>query len=144
MLLKYLEQHKLPMVVEINAGKARSKQQNRLAWRWFTDIAEQLGESPEYWRGYCKLVFGVPIRRRESVAFQEAYDRDIKPLPYEFKIRLMMEPHSYPVTSDFKVTDMTEYLNEIQKHFAEQGVILTDPDSLKDQAMDAELKERFG
>lgn len=144
MLLKYLEQHKLPMFVEINAGKARSKQQNRLAWRWFTDIAAQTDEGPEYWRGYCKLHFGVPIRRRESEAFRQAYDTDIRPLPYEFKIKLMMEPHSYPVTSDFKVKDMTEYLNEIQRHFAAQGIILTDPDSLKDQALDAELTERFG
>jgi hypothetical protein len=144
MLLKYLEGHKLPMVIEINAGKARSKQQNRLAWRWFMDIAEQTDENAEYWRGYCKLHFGVPIRRRESAAFREAYDRDIRPLPYEFKIKLMMEPHSYPVTSDFKVKDMTEYLNEIQRHFAEQGIILTDPDALKWQQADQDLQERTG
>lgn len=144
MLLKYIEQHKLPMFVEINAGKARSKQQNRLAWRWFTDITEQLGENPEYWRGYCKLHFGVPIRRRESEAFRQVYDEHIKPFPYELKIKLMCEPISIPVTSDFKVSEMTEYLNEIQKHFAEQGVVLTDPDSLKDQAIDRELQERYG
>lgn len=144
MLLKFIEGQKLPMVVEVNAGKARSKQQNRLAWRWFTDIADQLGENPEYWRGYCKLHFGVAIRRRESEIFDKAYERDIKPLPYEFKMALMCEPHSYPITSDFTVKQMTEYLNEIQKHFAEKGVVLTDPDALKWQAMDQELQERAG
>lgn len=144
MLLAYLQQHDLPMVVEISAGKVRSKDQNRMLHRWLTDISEQLGDSHEYWRGYAKLHFGVPIRRRTSAIFRAAYDRDIKPLPYAMKLKLFTAPFDMPVTRDFKVSEMTEFLDEVHRHFSERGVILTDPEALKLAAMDRDMKARAG
>lgn len=144
MLLKYLEGHPLPMVVEINSGKVRSKDQNKLLHRWLTEISEQMGDSHEYWRGYCKLHFGVPIRRRTSAIFRAAYDRDIKYLPYEMKLKLFTVPFDMPVTRDFKVKEMTEYLNEVHKFFSGKGVVLTDPEAMRLAAMDRDMKERTG
>ena len=130
MLIRLIEgQKRLPFTVNIIAGKHRSIEQNRLQRKWVAEIAEQIpGESAEYWRGYCKLRFGVPIMRRDSEAFRERYDKIIKPLPYEDKIAAMMEPLDLPVTRIMKTKQKTEYLDEVFRHFTEQGVILTIPD----------------
>lgn len=130
MLITFIEQHKLPMTVEITAGKLRTTRSNRLQRQWMNDISSQLGESAEYWRGFCKLTIGVPIRKAGSEAFAEAYDRDIRPLPYELKLRLMMAPIDFPVTREFRSNQMTEYLDSIQREFGGRGLILTDPDPL--------------
>ena len=130
MLIRLIEgQKKFPFTVNISSGKHRSIEQNRLQRKWVAEIAEQMpGESAEYWRGYCKLRFGVPIMRRDSEAFRERYDAIIRPLPYEHKIAAMMEPLDLPVTRIMKTKQKTEYLDEVFRHFTEQGVILTIPD----------------
>lgn len=128
MLHRFLDERTLPITVEISDGKRRTPKSNRLQMQWCHDIAEQLGDTPEYWRGYCKLHYGVGIRKAGSVDFAEAYDRDIRPLPYELKLKLMMQPHDFPITRDFRAKEMKQYLDEIQRAFAERGVELTDPD----------------
>lgn len=129
MLIRLLTGHKLPFTANIATGKHRSIEQNRLQRKWVAEIAEQVpGESAEYWRGYCKLRFGVPIMRRDNEAFCVKYDAIIKPMPYEHKIAAMMEPLDLPVTRIMTTKQKTEYLDEIFRHFAEQGVILTTPD----------------
>lgn len=131
MLITFIEQHKLPMTVEITAGKHRTTKANRLQRQWLNDIAGQLGESAEYWRGFCKLTMGVPIRITSSEVFAESYKRDIRPLPYELKLRLMMVPLDFPITREFTSAQMTEYLDTIQREFSQRGVLLTDPEALK-------------
>jgi hypothetical protein len=115
--------------VEITTGRRRSSEQNRLQRLWLNEAAEQLGDvTAEELRGYCKLVFGVPILRAENEAFAERYDAVVKPLNYEQKVALMMEPLDMPITRLMNASQKTRYLDQIAKHFAEQGVVLTDPD----------------
>lgn len=129
MLIKLIEGYKLPFTASLAIGKHRTTSQNRLQRKWMTEIAEQMpDEKIEYWRGYCKLRFGVPILRAENDEFREKYDSVVKPLSYEQKIAIMSEPLDMPVTRLMTTKQKTAYLDEIFRHFSEQGVILTIPD----------------
>ena len=130
-LIKLIQAQKLPFTVEITKGKRRSTDQNRLQRMWLNEIAEQMGDrTPEEVRGYCKLVLGVPILRAENEGFCERYDAVVKPLPYEQKLAIMMEPLDLPVTRLMTTDQHTRYLDAIWKHWSDQGVILTDPERI--------------
>ena len=132
MAIRFIERQKLPLSLDIQHERHRTTQQNRLQRQWMNDIAGQTqGHHAEYWRGYCKLHFGVPIMRAESEDFAAIYDEVIRPLEYEHKIKLMCVPIDLPVTRDMNSRQMTAYLNDVQQHFAEQGIVLTDPEAMK-------------
>lgn len=126
-----------PWQVTIEPYKAdRSASQNRLAFRWYSEIAQQSPQdTADGWRAVSKLTLGVPILRIENDDFRDQYDRMIKPLSYEDKLELMGAPIDFPVTSLMKVKQFTMYLDAMQRHFAEQGVILTAGDELFNEAM---------
>ena len=128
LLFRFIEGRKLPITVSISDGGRRSTKQNRLNRLWMNEIAEQMdGWSPEYARAYCKLTIGVPILRAENEVFCERYDAVVKPMPYETKMDLMMEPLDFPVTRLMTVRQQTKYLDGVHQHFSEKGLILTDP-----------------
>ena len=131
MLIKFIENHELPMTATITAGKHRTTLQNSLQRRWLSEIAYQMVgtfESAEHVRGYCKLHIGVPIMREENEAFRLTYDKRIKPLAYEAKIDLMMVPISIPITSIMTTKQKTKYLDAVYRYFSAKGVILTNPE----------------
>jgi Fe-S cluster assembly scaffold protein SufB len=118
---------KLPLTVEWTLGRDRSLEQNRLQFMWVREAAEQLGDrTPEEMRSDWKLRHGVPIMREDSPDFRDTYDRLIKPLTYEQKLKAM---HLIEVTSLMKVRQMVRYLDAIDRECAEQGIVLTQPDS---------------
>jgi hypothetical protein len=130
-LAAMLRFRKLPITVTWTQGAPRSHAQNRLAQRWFTDIATQLGDQThEDVRAECKMRFGVPILRAENEAFRLSYDRVIKPLPYEEKLEAI-KAFDLPVTRLMTVKQMTDFMDAMQKHWSIQGVRLTDPEALK-------------
>jgi len=130
-LANMLRGRKLPITVTWTQGVPRSTAQNRLAQRWFTDIATQLGDQThEDVRAECKLRFGVPILRAENEAFRISYDRVIKALPYEQKLDAI-KAFDMPVTRLMTVKQMTAFMDEMQRHWTAQGVRLTDPEALK-------------
>jgi hypothetical protein len=132
LLLRFIEGRKLPFTVTLTDGKHRTTHQNRLQRQWMVEIAAQLGDrTPEDVRGYCKLHFGVGILREENDAFRARYDEVIRPLPYEAKLKLMMEPISIPITSIMTTRQKTAYLDAVHRAFSEQGIVLTNPDDLK-------------
>lgn len=122
----------MPFTVAIKAGKHRTNNQNSLQRKWMQEASDQLqDESAEQKRGYCKLHFGVPILRNSDDSFCAEYDQVIKPLPYEQKLRLMMVPFDFRVTSLMSTKQKTQYLDEVAAHFQSQGVQLTHPDDRK-------------
>lgn len=130
-LASMLRGRKLPITVTWTQGAPRSTAQNRLAQRWFTDIATQLGDQThEDVRAECKLRFGVPILRAENEAFRLSYDRVLKALPYEEKLAAI-KAFDLPVTRLMNVKQMTAFMDEMQRHWSVQGVRLTDPEALK-------------
>lgn len=129
--IRFIEGHKLPMTIGIEAIGKRSARQNRLNRQWMLDIAGQLeGWSAEYTRGYCKLHFGIPILRADDEEFCREYDALVRPLPYEHKLKLMMVPFDFGVTRRMTTKQQTAYLDAVHRHFSEQGVALTDPGDL--------------
>jgi hypothetical protein len=128
MLIKLLKEQVGPYTVTITRGKRRSSPQNRLSRLWANEVAEQLGDrTAEDVRGEMKLTHGVPILRAENEAFCEAYDRVVKPLPYETKLALMKEPLDFPITRLMNTDQQHRYLNAVYQYFTEKGVVLTVP-----------------
>lgn len=126
-LLKvYLDQRKRPFTVEIEDGRDRSAEQNRLSHKWYKEIADQSGEDVEDVRARCKLEIGVPILREASEPFRKTYDRLIRPLAYEDKLALIRDT-DMPVTRLMKVAQMTSYMDLVFKRHAEFGIALTIP-----------------
>jgi hypothetical protein len=131
MLIRFIEAQKLPMTVNIEIGRQRSKAQNRLQRKWMKEIADQLGDqTPEEVRGFCKLTIGVPILRMENEKFREAYDRRVRPMPYEQKMAFMMEPFDLAVTRIMTTKQKTAYLDGVHRYFSERGIVLTNPGDL--------------
>ena len=123
-----LRNRKLPLTVEITAGATKTNSQNRLQRQWCNDAAQQLGDrTAEDVRAYSKLHFGVPILRAESEAYAAAYDRLIRPLPYETKLAYMAVPFDFAVTRAMTSRQLSAYLDAMSQHWSGQGVTLTDP-----------------
>ena len=130
-LIRFLEAQPLPLTVTVAKCGKRTLKQNKLQRLWMNEIAEQLGDqTPEEVRGYCKLTIGVPILRAENDAFRERYDIIIRPLPYEQKLYLMMEPFDFAITRLMNTKQFTAYLDGVHRHFSERGIALTDPGDL--------------
>ena len=113
-------------------GKDRSMEQNRMVWQWFRDAAKQtnVGMTSHDFRSYAKLHLGVPILRRDSERYKEKYDRVVKPMDYEFKRELMLEPFSFPVSSAFNKKQMVEWLDAVRFWLESEGFVLTNTDEM--------------
>lgn len=105
----------------VSKSATRSKAQNRLAFRWYKQIEEELFLEIGEAHSLCKLTVGIPILRRDNETFREWYDRAVKPLSWDQKLH---DIEFVDVTSKFGVKQMTVYLETMQRKFAEQGVIL--------------------
>lgn len=123
-LLEDIRAHSLPFRAEVHAGEDRSLAQNRLAFKWYGEIAKRRHMSPDEAHRRCKLRYGVPILCRDSEAFCETYERVLAPLPDELKIKAM---EIIEVTRLFTVPQMGEYLDTVYREQAMAGVKLTDP-----------------
>ena len=125
--IRALQETGWPCSVKIEKGKKRSAEQNRLQWLWMQEAEKQGDQTAEEYRGYCKLHYGVPILRAENEEFRDAYDRIVRPLPYEQKLELMMAPLDFPVTRLMNTDQKTRYLNLVHQHFTGLGFRLTEP-----------------
>lgn len=118
--------------ITIKEGKARTNPQNNTSFMWYLEAARHFGDrTATDERAYCKLHFGVPIRRETDEEFREKYDRIIKPHPYEDKLEMMVDPIDFPVTRDFKEKEMQRYLDSVRQHYTQQGITLTLPEDKK-------------
>ncbi len=130
-LIRFLEDQPLPLTVSLSKGGKRSLKQNGLQMKWLGEIAAQLGDqTAEEIRGFCKLTIGVPIMRAESPSFREQYDAIIRPLPYEHKLAMMMEPFDFKVTRLMDTKQFTTYLDGVHRYWSSKGIALTDPGDL--------------
>lgn len=123
--------------VKVSIGLASEKRralQNRLAFHWYYEAAQQGDNDKAYYRAYCKLHHGVAIAKEDDV-FAEQYDKIIKPLAYEDKLKAMVEPFELPVTSRFSIKQMNTYLNNVQQDLSAQGLTLTTSEDLYYKAM---------
>lgn len=117
------QQHKF-LRVSIRKGKGRSLDANAVTHVWYDQIARERGDTTAAEvKCYCKLHFGVPILRSEDDEFREQYDALIRArFTYEEKLKVM---EFLPVTSRMSTDQMNRYRDEMQRYFAEHGVVLT-------------------
>lgn len=129
-LAEVIADTKLPFTAKLTRGTHRSLEQNRLQFLWMREAAEQdKSLTAEEHRAFCKLHFGVPIMRGEDEYFRESYDRLIKPMSYEDKLNIMVNPgFEFPVTRLMKSGQLKRYLDDVYAHFSGLGVRLTEPD----------------
>lgn len=120
------------VVVSLRPGKDRTLDQNALWFALYQRIAEmtQIGDAEDA-RRYCKLHMGVPIMRRTSVEFFNAWNKSFLSLTYEEKLRYMgpcalFGPEGFPVTRLFSREQGIEYTNRIVEEFTANGVVFTD------------------
>lgn len=127
-LLKvYLDGRKRPFTIDVEDGRNRSNEQNRLAQKWYAEIAEQTGEDREDVRARCKLEIGVPILRRDNEKFRATYDKVVRPLDYADKLQFIRDT-DMPVTRLMKVVEMTEFMDAVFARHTEFGIKLTVPE----------------
>ena len=119
----------LPYCAQMTKPKSiRSSKQNSLQRKWLGEAGEQGDQTAEEYRGYCKLHFGVAIMKYESPEWAQKYDEIIKPLDYELKMKMMMEPLDFPVTRCMSVKGKTQYLDQMKAYLESRGFILTQPE----------------
>lgn len=131
-LFKFIGGLKLPITVSWVAGADRSDEQNRTMWMWANEVAGQLQdrEAADV-QAEWKLELGIPILRGDD-AFREAYDKTVKGLTYEDKIKIMRDL-DFPVTRLMKVRQMCRFMNAIHHRCIEMGLQLTEPPHELDQ-----------
>lgn len=130
-LVKLLTERKLPLTVSWVQGASKTDAQNKLAQRWFTDIARQLGDTThEDVRADCKVTFGVPILCAENDAFRRSWAETFAPLSYE-GVRKAVKNLDVPVTRLMTLRQMTAFMDAMQAHWGGMGLYLTDPEALR-------------
>jgi len=117
----------LPLTVSWVQGADRSQAQNRLMWKWASEVGSQTYSPPHEVQARWKLEHGVPILRAADDEYRETYDLAIRPQPYAVKIRLMEQ--GYPVTSVMKTRQMTMFLDKVAEECAQNGLQITQPDA---------------
>ena len=119
-------------VVNVREKEAdRTKAQNRLVHRWFADIARAMvWQSEADIKAECNLTYGRPILARDdeewSAAFGYIFDALNRPAKLK-AIRVL----DIPFTRRMRVKQLIEYMEQMQRDYAEQGVMLTDPEARK-------------
>lgn len=109
----------------------RNAQQNRLYWLWLGEIEKQSGTKTKALHRYFKENYAIPIFRRGSQQYNEmivaaiALKKAGDPDNY-LKIKNFIVDRTS--TTDFKVDQMTEYLQKVSEEATlEWGYELTDP-----------------
>ena len=123
------------MVVEVVIREHKSNRslaQNRLAFRWYGELAGHLGTTPEYEHRLAKLRYGCPLLIADDAEFADFYRRGIEPLDYESRVIAMQW---FPVSRLFSVKMMTQYLHDMEHDSAARGIVLSHPDDLYHEAM---------
>lgn len=128
-LIALLTSRKMPFTVQVTQGANRTLEQNRLAFLWYREIAEQMGDrTASEVRAHCKFNHGVKILVTENEAFRKAWQARFLDWDYEAKLSLMVEPLDLPVTRLMTTRQLTQYLDAIADEFTRLGVVLTQPE----------------
>ena len=130
-LARLLGSRQLPVTVHITVGEDRTGKQNALAFKWYAEAAQQLGDrTASDVRAHCKLWHGVKMLHAENEPFRLAWNRLIKDrFTIEEKLELMVPPHDYPVTRIMTVKQMIRFMDECHRDLTSLGVVLTDPEA---------------
>lgn len=111
-------------VVIQEASHDRSIEQNSTSHLWYSEIAQQSGETPAEVKARCKLTHGVPILRQHE-EFEAFYQAALAPLDYETRLEAIKY---VDITSIMTVREMNQYMDSVFNEHSRQGYSLTVPD----------------
>lgn len=132
--LMILDNIKLPFVLSWVEGESRTRAQNALIHKWFGEIALALEDDPDQIKAECNLEFGRPIMDRDDEEWASAFGYFFGGLNKPAKLKAI-RVFDIPFTRRMKVKQLSEYMNQMQQHYAEVGITLTDPEMLGREEM---------
>ncbi|MFK5948814.1 MAG: hypothetical protein QM500_08620 [Methylococcales bacterium] len=108
----------------------RSKAQNRLSFKWYSELAKQSGNGIDHERNTLKFKYGceVLMKNDKNEAFRGFYNKLIETYIYEDCVSSMA---FISVTSLMNVSEFTEYLRHIETYALGLGFHLSKPDEYK-------------
>ena len=113
------------------ASEARTSQQNRLVHRWFGDVSRSLvGQSEADIKADCNLTYGRPILARDDPEWESAFGYIFDALNRPAKLKAI-RVLDIPFTRRMGVRQLSEYMTQMRRDYAELGVHLTDPEMQK-------------
>lgn len=129
-VLSFLAQAPMPYTLIFKAGEeTRRDAQNRFAFEAYKQIAKILGDrDASDVRAESKLHIGIPIMREDSDDFRAKYDSIVRPLPYESKLALMVEPFDFAVTRLMTVKQMSRYISDMLGYWDQHGASVMLPE----------------
>lgn len=119
-----LHERKRPFTASVVAGADRSKAQNRLAFKWYGEVGQQMGESVDEVHARAKLDIGCAILCRDDADFLAFCKRSMGHMGREDRLQAMKW---IPVTSLMTTRQMTEFLETFERVHRAQGLDLTIP-----------------
>lgn len=101
----------------------RTLDQNAIGHAWYPIIEAFMGWTKGYAKNYCKYHYGMPILAQDEdwAPYVKRISQMMQTMIYEERIESM---ELFTVTSNFDVKQHCAYIDEIQRVFAEQGLIL--------------------
>ena len=127
MIFDHLEK---PFTLTWRIGESRSNAQNMTIHKWFAEVATALQDAPDNIKAECNLTFGVPIMVRDDAEWASAFSYIFEALSRPAKLKAI-RVLDIPFTRRMSVGQLSEYMEAMQRHYAEIGVRLTDPDAMK-------------
>lgn len=108
--------------------EARTDAQNRLVHRWYADASHSLvGQSPADVKAECNLTYGRPILMRDDPEWAEVFGPLFDHLHREAKLKAV-RVLDIPFTRRMGVKQLTEYMDQMRRDYAELEIYLTDPE----------------
>jgi len=112
------------------AGESRTGQQNRTLHMWFGEIAKQCGDrSAIDVKGECHRTWGLAIKMRDP-QFAWVWEKTGAHLGYEKQCSLLASG-VLNVSSSMTAKELSEYLDDMSRHYRTNGYYLTDPELQK-------------
>lgn len=115
---------------ETATDKRRTIAQNRLIYKIYQRIGKTLyGGDELHARRECKLRIGCKILYRDREEFAELFDKVIRNLDHETRLKAM---DLIEVSSIMKVKQSTEYIKSIMQQYSERGCYFLDLEGSED------------
>jgi len=108
-------------LVPVSKARRRSLDQNALSHAWYAEIEQAMCWEPGDAKRYCKWHIGLAILTETHPQYRDRLYAMLRALPYEQRLAAM---DVVSCTSLFTVSEMQRYMDAVQRHFAEQGVVL--------------------
>lgn len=128
--IKPSEKHEWEIIIK-PYKRNRTQEQNRLYWAWLGEIARETGADAEELHEAYKRKFLAPLLKRDDEGYRELSETLAalrKEGQHDSAEKLGLLILSKLSTSELNVKQMTEYLNEVDKHAADfHGITLTQP-----------------